>query len=94
MKKILFAITAITLALSLWGCAFVSLPVSSLSKDKAVSLAIEHFGVDGEKCKHVLATDDGDSYDIEFICERWKYEAEIDKTTGKITDTDVERVGD
>lgn len=90
-KRIVFVLTAAFIMCCLFGCSFTAVndPVG-ISKDEAVSLAFEHFGVDGKECKSVFADEDHDSYDIEFICNGKEYEAEVDKKTGKVTEIDVD----
>lgn len=90
-RRVVLVLIAALVFGCLSGCAFTAVndPVG-LSKDEAVSLAFDHFGVDREACKSVTARDDGDSFDVEFIFNGKEYEAEVDKKTGRVTEIDID----
>ncbi len=69
-------------------------PDGIISAERAKTLAIEHFGLKAENCRFVRADLDGRKYEIEFVCDKKDYEAEIDAYTGQVLETDVESVFD
>ena len=65
-----------------------------ITAERAKELAITHFGLKAEDCSFVKAELDGIKYEIELICDKKEYEAEVHAYTGKILESSVESVFD
>lgn len=65
-----------------------------ITAERAKELAITHFGLKAEDCSFVKAELDGIKYEIELICDKKEYEAEVHAYTGEILEASVESVFD
>lgn len=66
-------------------------PDKNISKDEAIDIAINHFGLKKENCKFITAERDDGKFEIEFFSEGIEYNAKIDPVTGKVLEWESER---
>ncbi len=77
----------ISCALVLWGC---NPKREMIGEDKAIELAINHFGLNAADCTVRKVELDEGKYEIEFVCGNKEYDVEINAFSGKVRERDVE----
>ncbi len=89
IKLISLFLIILTLSSALSGCIVYTkqMPLSenAITKDEAVDIAIDFFGLDPEDCKTIRAELDDEVYEVELICGTSKYEAEVTVFNGHVS---------
>lgn len=87
LKRMLAALCALILPLSLAGCSLLY-----LTRRQAVNIALDNEGISGDNCTLVRAElikdADGARWEIEFYKDRMEYDYTIDATNGDIIESD------
>lgn len=77
------------IALLLVGCTpAISPDAATISREEAIEIALDHAGVSAGEASRLQAKQDWDNgileYDVEFFCNGFEYDYEIDAITGQV----------
>ena len=93
MKKLIAAMTALMILVC--GCTAAFADVNSVTKEEAMKIALDHFGMQKNQVTFTEIEKDRDDgrlvWEIEFIRGGIKYEADVDVRTGRITEAKAHR---
>ena len=93
MKKLIAAITA--LMILVWGCTAVFADGKTVTREEAKKIALDHFGMSENQVTFTEIDKDRDDgrliWEVEFISGGMKYEANVDVSTGRITEAKTHR---
>ena len=96
MKKLIAAITALVILAG--GCVAAFAGGKNVTREEAMKIALDHFGMSENQVTFTETDKDRDDghlvWEVEFISGGIKYEADVEVSTGRITEAKTHRSHD